>query len=55
MNKQQKDLLALICWDLGCVSPQNLWGDDEYHFNLAMGNLKDLMQQLNIKERENAE
>jgi hypothetical protein len=57
MNKEQKELLALIYWDLGCVEPRNIVDSDErIHLELAITNLKDLMEQLKIKEHgENEE
>lgn len=48
MNKKQKELLSLIAWDIGCVIPKGK--DNKYHYNLAIGNLMDLMRQLKIKE-----
>jgi hypothetical protein len=55
MNKKQKELLALIYWDLGCIAPQK--DDfDGIHLELAKGNLQDLMKELKIKEHgENEE
>lgn len=51
MNKNQKELLALIYWDLGCINKKNFADMDERaHFELAVLNLKDLMEQLKIKE-----
>lgn len=52
MNKEQKELLALIYWGLGNVRSNELEEDDRYYLNLARGNLKDLMKELKIKEKD---
>jgi hypothetical protein len=49
MNKQQKELLRLIYWDLGLIKTNELDNDDRYYLNLCIGNLKDLIKELNIK------
>jgi hypothetical protein len=48
MNKKQKDLVALICWDLEMIEEKELSEDNKYHLNLALGNLRDFMKELNI-------
>lgn len=50
MNKQTKETLALIYFDLDCVSFTHLDDDGKYHLNLALGNLKDIMKKNKIKE-----
>ena len=50
MNKTQKELLALIYFDLDCVDTIEVEQRSRYHFELAKGNLKDLMKELKIKE-----
>jgi hypothetical protein len=51
MNKEQKELLALVYWDLGCIDIKRIPDkDDMIHLNIARLNLKDLMVKLDIAE-----
>jgi hypothetical protein len=51
MNKEQKELLALIYWDLGCIDIKRIPDkDDMIHLNIARLNLKTLMRRLDIAE-----
>jgi hypothetical protein len=51
INKQQKELLKLIDWDLNMVNTNELDEDSRYFLELARGNLKDLIKELKLGER----
>lgn len=44
MNIDEIEIGNVIMHDLQCINTSKLKGDDKYHYELAVGNLKDLLK-----------